>query len=151
MRYWWVNQNQTFRQERAGGFLWSPKRNAGGGRNPFYEFMREVAPSDVVLAFEGTYIRCAGVVRSFCYECPKPPEFGAAGTNWEKIGWKVDVYYYDLSHPFRPADHMQEIGPALPQKYSPLQADGRGMQGIYLTHLSPKLMLVLAHLIGSEL
>ena len=28
MRYWWVNQNQTFRQEIAGGYLWSPKRNA---------------------------------------------------------------------------------------------------------------------------
>src|SRR6059036_2139534 len=27
MRYWWVNQNQTFRQEIAGGYLWSPKRN----------------------------------------------------------------------------------------------------------------------------
>lgn len=46
MRYWWVNQNQTFQQERAGGYLWSPKRNADGDRNPFYEFMREVAPSD---------------------------------------------------------------------------------------------------------
>ena len=27
MRYWWVNQNQTFRQEIEGGYLWSPKRN----------------------------------------------------------------------------------------------------------------------------
>jgi hypothetical protein len=32
MRYWWVNQNQTFRQEIAGGYLWSPKRNANGAR-----------------------------------------------------------------------------------------------------------------------
>jgi hypothetical protein len=22
MRYWWVNQNQTFRHELAGGYLW---------------------------------------------------------------------------------------------------------------------------------
>ncbi|HEY2121401.1 MAG TPA: hypothetical protein VGH37_19595 [Candidatus Acidoferrum sp.] len=43
MRYWWVNQNQTFRQEIAGGYLWSPKRNGNGGRNPFYEPVREVA------------------------------------------------------------------------------------------------------------
>jgi putative restriction endonuclease len=43
MRHWWVNQNQTFRQETAGGYLWSPKRNSNGGRNPFYESMREVA------------------------------------------------------------------------------------------------------------
>jgi hypothetical protein len=42
MQYWWVNQNQTFRQEQAGGYLWSPKRNANSHQNPFYEFMREV-------------------------------------------------------------------------------------------------------------
>jgi len=40
MRYWWVNQNQTFRHEVEGGYLWSPKRNANGARNPFYESMR---------------------------------------------------------------------------------------------------------------
>jgi hypothetical protein len=36
MRYWWVNQNQTYRPEVQGGYLWSPKRNANGARNPFY-------------------------------------------------------------------------------------------------------------------
>ena len=51
MRYWWVNQNQTFRQELDGGYLWSPKRNKNGHRNPFYEFMREVAPGDIVFSF----------------------------------------------------------------------------------------------------
>ena len=48
MRYWWVNQNQTYRHELAGGYLWSPKRNANGARNPFYESMREVAPGHLV-------------------------------------------------------------------------------------------------------
>jgi hypothetical protein len=48
-----VNQNQTFAQETAGGYLWSPKRSKNGARNPFYEFMREVAPGDLVLSFEG--------------------------------------------------------------------------------------------------
>lgn len=51
MRYWWVNQNQTFRQEIEGGYLWSPKRNKNGHRNPFYEFMRDVAPGDIVFSF----------------------------------------------------------------------------------------------------
>jgi len=48
MRYWWVNQNQTYRHEVTGGYLWSPKRNANGARNPFYESMREVAPCDLI-------------------------------------------------------------------------------------------------------
>jgi putative restriction endonuclease len=50
VRYWWVNQNQTFRQELDGGYLWSPKRNKNGHRNPFYEFMRQVAPGDIVFS-----------------------------------------------------------------------------------------------------
>jgi hypothetical protein len=40
MRYWWVNQNQTYRHEVAGGYLWSPKRMRNGDSNPFYDFMR---------------------------------------------------------------------------------------------------------------
>lgn len=151
MRYWWVNQNQTFRQERAGGYLWSPKRNSDGGRNPFYEFMRETAPGDLVLSFEGTFIRAVGVVQSYCYECPKPPEFGAAGPNWENIGWKVDVHYYDLINQIRPADHMTAIQPRLPARYAPLQGTGRGLQGVYLTSVSENLMEVFANLIGREL
>lgn len=55
MRYWWVNQNQTYRQEVRGGYLWSPKRKANGSRNPFYDFMREVAPRDVVFSFADTW------------------------------------------------------------------------------------------------
>src|SRR5215213_5019762 len=37
MRYWWVNQNQIYQHEVRGGYIWSPKRNANGARNPFYE------------------------------------------------------------------------------------------------------------------
>jgi putative restriction endonuclease len=46
MRYGWVNQNQTYRHEVRGGYLWSPKRRSNGGMNPYYETMREVAPGD---------------------------------------------------------------------------------------------------------
>jgi hypothetical protein len=55
-RYWWVNQNQTYRHEVQGGYLWSPKRNANGARNPFYESMREVAPGDLIFSFMDTRI-----------------------------------------------------------------------------------------------
>ena len=32
MAYWWVSQNQTFKQERAGGFLWAPNQTEAGLR-----------------------------------------------------------------------------------------------------------------------
>lgn len=150
MRFWWVNQNQTYDQEVAGGYIWSPKRKADGGRNPFYEFMREVSPGDLILSFSDAHICAVGVALSFCYECPKPAEFGKAGAYWAQVGWKVDVSYRELTHKIRPSDHIAEIRAALPEKYSPLQSGGHGNQGVYLTVLSPELMSVLATLIGKE-
>ena len=99
MRSWWVNQNQTYRHEVRGGYLWSPKRNANGARNPFYDFMREVAPGDVVFSFADTWIKAMGFVASHAYEAPKPLEFGEVGAYWETIGWRVDVRFTELQLP----------------------------------------------------
>jgi len=44
MHAWWGNQNQSFALVTRGEYLWSPKRKANRARNPFYEYMREVAP-----------------------------------------------------------------------------------------------------------
>ncbi|MEW6331076.1 MAG: HNH endonuclease signature motif containing protein [Pseudomonadota bacterium] len=150
VRYWWVNQNQTYRHEVSGSYLWSPKRKADGSRNPFYEFMREVSPGDLILSFSDTYIRAIGVARSYCYECPKPAEFGRAGAYWDQIGWKVDVSFHILHHQIRPSDHMAHLAPLLPEKYSPLLESGRGSQAIYLTEIQPVLMAALSSLIGHE-
>lgn len=150
MRYWWVNQNQTFKQEVNGGYLWSPKHNTNGGTNPFYEFMREVSPGDLIFSFEGTYIRAIGVANSFAYESPKPPEFGNTGPNWNLIGWRVDVKFNLLENQIRPADHMKILRSVLPPIYSPLQSNGRGNQGVYLTKVHPFFADQLIHLIGEE-
>jgi putative restriction endonuclease len=150
MRYWWVNQNQTFRHEIGGGYLWSPKRSAGERRNPFYEFMREVSPGDVIVSFCDTRIAALGIAQSYCYESPKPDEFGTTGLIWSAIGWKVDVQFRELSNRIRPKDHIQALLPFLPEKYSPLQRDGNGLQNVYLTEVSPELTASLFHLIGPE-
>ena len=150
MTYWWVNQNQTFEQEVRGGYIWSPKLKANGQRNPFYEYMKIVVPGDPLFSFEGTFIRAIGIARSHCYEFPKPDEFGSLGPNWDDIGWRVDVHYHKLGHQIRPADNMGILGPLLPLKYAPLQANGYGNQGVYLTQLPEPFGLALAGLIGPE-
>lgn len=150
MRYWWVNQNQTHRHEVGGGYLWSPKRNANGSRNPFYETMREVAPEDVIFSFVDTRIIALGVAQSYCFESPKPAEFGSTGQNWENIGWKVLVAFTRLSSRIRPKDHIGMLRTVLPEKYSPLTQNGNGVQSIYLTEIQPELAEVLSGLIGPE-
>ena len=150
MRYWWVNQNQTYRHEVSGNYLWSPKRNANGARNPFYDFMREVAPGDIVFSFSDTLIKAIGIAASNAYEAPKPLEFGQAGAYWDKIGWRVDVRFTELRLPIRPSEHMDVLAPLLPDVYAPLQRNGYGLQGVYLTRLSEPLAGALADLLGAE-
>jgi hypothetical protein len=150
LRYWWVNQNQTYRHEVSGGYLWSPKRKRNGQVNPFYEFMREVAPGDLVFSFAGTRIGAYGIARSFAYEAPQPSEFGTAGRNWDTVGWRVDVAFAELSSPVRPADWIEHLRPLLPERYAPLISDGRGVQSIYLTELPRPFALALADLVSAE-
>jgi putative restriction endonuclease len=150
MRYWWVNQNQTHRQEQAGGYLWSPKRNTNGAKNPFYEAMREVAPGDVIFAFVDTFIAAIGVAQSYCWESPKPAEFGTTGQYWQDVGWKVLVKFNALARKVRPKDHIDVLRPLAPARYGPLQANGDGKQGIYLTELTTAFAETLAGMIGAE-
>jgi len=145
-----VNQNQTFRQEIDGGYLWSPKRNKNGNRNPFYEFMREVSPGDIVFSFCDTRIAALGIVSGYCRESPKPEEFGAAGTNWSQIGWRVGVRWQRLVNTVRPKDHIAQLRSELASKYAPLTPDGNGLQSVYLTQVGTGLASALFGLIGKE-
>jgi putative restriction endonuclease len=150
MRYWWVNQNQTYRHEVPGGYLWSPKRKASGSRNPFYDFMREVAPGDIVFSFADTLIKAIGIIASHGYEAPKPLEFGRAGAHWNMIGWRADVRFTELLHSIRPSEHMATLAAVLPGRYAPLLPDGNGLQSVYLTHLPQTFAAALIDLIGVE-
>ena len=147
MRYWWVNQNQTYRAEVRGSFMWSPKRNANGARNQFYDNMRSVAPGDVIFSFCDTRIKAIGVVTGPAETGPKP-DFGSAGVNWSEEGWFVPVDYCTLEHRVRPKDHIGIIRPFLPAKYSPLQTNGDGLQSVYLAELPEPLAQALIGLIG---
>ena len=150
MRYWWVNQNQTYRQEVSGGYLWSPKRKANQAANPFYDFMREVSPGDVIFSFSETLIRAIGIAASHAYEAPKPLEFKETGAYWDKIGWRVDIRFHELRLPIKPSQHMAVLNPLLPKRYAPLQASGAGLQSVYLTRVPEELAAALIDLLGAE-
>lgn len=149
MRYWWVNQNQTYKSEVPGGFLWSPKTRADGARNQFYENMREVAVGDVVFSFCDTRIKAIGVAVGRAETSPRP-DFGAAGANWAKEGWLVPVEFKELRSQIRPKDNITLIRPHLPTKYSPLQQSGDGLQSVYLAEVPAPMSAVLTDLIGAE-
>lgn len=123
MRYWWVNQNQTYRYEVPGGFLWSPKTRADGARNYFYDSMTEVQPGDMIFSYSGTLIMAVGVAQRSAYSAPKP-DFDSAGENWSNVGWYLETEFSELASPIRPKEFMDQIRPHLAEKYAPLQENG---------------------------
>lgn len=135
MRYWWVNQNQTYKHETEGGFLWSPKRNRNGRSNRFYDNMTEVRAGDLVLSFCDTQIKATGIAQGSAQSAVKP-EFGNAGKQWDDDGWYVPVEFEEVSNPIRPKDFIDDLKPYLAVKYAPLQPNGNGNQGVYLAEVS---------------
>jgi len=149
MRYWWVNQNRTFQHEVPGGYLWSPKKSRDGSINHFYETMREVAIGDLVFSYNDTKIMAIGAAVSPAYTCPKPEVFGTSGANWDDIGWRVDVRFRILSNQISPKLHMDLLLQFLPERYSPIRADGVGNQ-MYLAEISTSFAQALIALVGVE-
>lgn len=148
MQFWWVNQNQTFKHERQGGFLWAPKRNANGTRNPNYDFMQRIEPGDVIFSFVGSRIVSIAMAETSALTAPKP-DFGNAGLNWQNEGWHVEVDYYDLPNPIKPKDHIRQIAPSLEEKYSPLNRSGNGIQA-YFFPVNPGLLQQVIEILAGQ-
>lgn len=154
MNFWWVNQNQTYKHEVPGGYLWSPKKNRNGVRNPFYDFMTVVVPGDVVFSFCDTFIKAIGVVQGKYESKGKPQAFGDTGENWSEDGWYVPVQFkeLDLANQVRPKDHLEVLRPLLDFQYSPLiKENGNGKQAVYLTKITSDLAQMLCQLANLNL
>jgi len=141
-QYWWVSQNQTYKHEVPGNFMWSPKTNSRGGRVPSYDFMEEMKIGDVVFSFADTYVKAIGIVTNPAQSSVKP-DFGNAGSNWSDDGWLVDVAFQALGMAqFKPKDHMNLLSQTLPEVLSPIRPDGVGNQ-IYLAKISKQMADIL--------
>ncbi|MGM1051837.1 MAG: HNH endonuclease [Pseudomonadota bacterium] len=147
MAYWWVNHKQTYQQETGGGYIWSPKTRQDGGRSHFYDNMAKVAPGDIVFSYANAQIHDVGVATAAAVTAPKPSEFGRSGDGWSREGWMVPVEFHKTSQAFRPKNHIERIAPLLPEKYSPIQANGNGNQTAYLASISDDLALLLLRII----
>ncbi len=148
MGIWWVNHNQTYKQELYGGYIWSPKRNQGGSFNQTYENLTKVNINDLVFSFANSKIMAIGIAQQKALSVPRPSEFGSLGEQWNIDGWLVGINWQLLDSPFSPKEHIQVISPHLPDKYSPIQKNGTGNQVIYLAKLNQDLGNILLDLSG---
>jgi len=150
MAFWWVNHKQTRDHEVRGGYLWSPMRNANGAINQTYENMARVRLGDVVFSYAHGMLGAVGRVIEVAAASPKPTEFGSVGDYWSNEGWLVGVDFQPVPNALRPKDKIEIIGPMLPVRHSPLQANGNGNQGCYLAGISDALGHLLMAMLGAD-
>lgn len=124
------------RQELEGGYLWSPKRTKDDRWNRFYQNMVEAEPGDLVLSFANAQVGAVGRVSEKAFEAEKPADYGPAGDNWNRWGWRLPVEWTELPQPVRPKAHIEHLRQWLPKKYSPIKPKtGNGNQGAYLAEI----------------
>jgi putative restriction endonuclease len=61
------------------------------------------------------------------------------------------VEFKELTNPIKPRENMEQISPLLASKYAPLQKNGNGLQGIYLTEISSEFGELLTAITGTDL
>jgi putative restriction endonuclease len=133
-QFWWVNHNQTARQEIDGQHLWSPKTESNGARSEFHNNMRRATSSDLVLSYADQAIRYIGRIAEFAFTAPKPKEFGETGGLLESRGMASAHLLETLSPSIHPKTIIGSLGPLLPRRYSPFQlVSGSGNQKAYPT------------------
>jgi len=128
MKYWWVNQKQTFKEEVGGGYMWSPKTNVNGAKNTFYSNMSKVKEGDCIFSYYFGEIQNIGIAMSQGISSPKPIEFGEKGERWNTEGWLVKVFYQKLTPGIIIKEIITELQPHIPEKYSPISQEGKGME-----------------------
>ena len=134
LNYWWVNQNKTFEEEVGGGYLWSPQLKKNGMKNPFYDFMLQVRPGDVVFSYAQQQISAVGIVTSPASPAGNPFT-EQVGALWNEDGWYVEVAFVKLESRVSPKDYWSTLSSLLGEKYTPLTQEGRGKE-FYLTALN---------------
>lgn len=109
MSVFYVFQGETYREERSGGYVWSPQLNSAGRRNAGYSMMTEVKKGDFILHNSNGEIMAISVATDDCYEADQPAELSAADTSveWSDEGYRIDTKYYDFDVPVRATNYKE--------------------------------------------
>lgn len=145
MKYWWVNQGKTYAHEVGQDFMWSPMTNIKGNAVNAYDNMKLLEPGDLVFSHSKNFIRATGIVQSRAFVGPQPDFEGTGSSDWADTGWHCNVSFTELENPLDYGLHLEQIQPLLPQKYSPLDRNGKAVLS-YLFELSEELGNYLSHL-----
>jgi putative restriction endonuclease len=135
MKFYWVNQKQTFQEESEGGFLWAPQKNKKGNSNWHWSNLEKVRPGDVVFCYVRKEIKAIGVITSSAITSPEPFKI----SQWSKVGWLAKMRYNILEQPIAIADIIGKVGYLFPSKHSPYSISKQRGNQVYLAEIPKEL------------
>lgn len=107
MRYWWVNQRQSFAEESTGGYLWAPKVGKNGRPQHHWTAVTELAAGDVVFHYATAKIRAISRISATAIDAPRPPDLPR--DIWAEDGWLVRSDYHLTQPPLQLAEIPQKL------------------------------------------
>jgi 5-methylcytosine-specific restriction protein B len=136
LRYWWVNQGDTFKAELREGILWAPLKSRNGRPVSHHVTMADVEVGDVVVHNAGSRIRALSSVAAAAVEARRPASLPAE--RWSQDGRLLRTLYRVAVVPPRVDDIPVDARAAEPKPGAAFDKRGRANTG-YLFRLSTDL------------
>jgi len=128
VNYFFVFQNKSYKTEKDGSYLWSPKLTKDGKKKSHWERMKEVTKGDIILHCFNQRIVAYSTAMADVYSSKRPIELSAPNL-WEEEGWRVDVSYTEIDNPIHIAAHISKIRELQPEMHAPFNSINRGNTG----------------------
>ena len=109
MSVYYVYQGETYAEERAGDYVWSPKLTKSGAKNAGYTMMTNVKKGDFIIHNSNRKIMAISIAKADCRDALQPKELSDAKTTvtWDDDVYRIDTTYYSLDVPLVVTDHKQ--------------------------------------------
>ena len=121
MRYFFVSQRQTYKEEHSQGYLWAPRDDVW-----HHKTMSDVKKGDAIIQYTGEIVGI-GVALKDCYDFDRPE--GDGFQRWEKQGYKVEVEQFHFITPVKKDSVKVALLKNQPEYHAPLNVNGGVNQG----------------------
>lgn len=125
-QYFFVFQNESYKDEKAGQYLWAPKSNQKKHNISHWKRMTEIKKDDTIFHSVNRKIKAISIAQTNCLSEDRPPELKET---WTTAGWKVSSKYYELEEEFNISDHIEVLMKLQPDNNGPFNVNGNRKQG----------------------
>ena len=93
MKFWFVSQGSTYKEEISDGFIYAPRNNDNGETRQYWSNIKNVKKGDIIFSNKNANIVSVGVALTDGMESSIPDSIKG---KWNSDGFKVNIKYHEL-------------------------------------------------------